>query len=110
MISVNKGEDTFLENKIEVRKIPLGVTGEGEETKRVKEKLSQNLTINALFMERCIAVFAEKITWHQQFPRRAEVKGEMSLASIILNAAAGMYQARRTPAAGSVSSAKDSTL
>lgn len=61
-------------------------------------------------MERCIAAFAEKITWHQQFPRRAEVGGERSLASIILKAAAEMYDARRTPAAGSVSSAGGFTL
>lgn len=61
-------------------------------------------------MERCIAAFAEKITWHQQFPRRAEVGGERSLASIILKAAAETYDARRTPAAGSVSSAGGFTL
>lgn len=68
----HQGQDTFLETKTEVNnKTPLGVTGEGEETKKFKEKLSWSLT-SALFMERCITAFTEKITWHQQFPRRAK--------------------------------------
>ena len=63
-----------MENKIEVNETPLGVTGEGEE--KVKEALSWSLTINALFMKRCIAAFAEKLAWHQLFPRSAEMEGE----------------------------------
>lgn len=84
--------------------------GMEKKKKKDKEKLSWNLTINALFMESCIAAFAEKITWHQQFPRKAELEKERSLASIILKAAAEMYGARKTPAAGFVSGAKGFTL
>lgn len=61
-------------------------------------------------MERCIAAFAEKITSHQQFQRKAEVERKRSVASIVLKAAAEIYQARGTPAAGSVSNAKGFTF
>lgn len=60
-------------------------------------------------MKRCIAAFAEKIAWHQQFSRSTEVEGEKGVASIVLKAIAEMYQAQRMPALGSVSSAEDFT-
>lgn len=75
---------------------------EKKQKKAAKEKVSGSLTISGLFMESCMAAFAEKITRHQQ--EESSSRGGRSLASTILKAAAGMYQGR-APAAGSVSRA-----
>lgn len=78
MVSIAKGKISSWKIKWVHNKTPLRVTGEGEETKKFKEKSSWSPTISALFMEGCITAFAEKITWHQQFPRREKWRGKES--------------------------------
>lgn len=61
-------------------------------------------------MERCIAALGEKNKLKATIPSKSRVEVERNLASIILKATADMYQVRRSPAVGSVSSAKGFTL